>query len=92
MPQTFHYHVHTLAGPIAQAGEASRRFLTEFDIAASLFSRLFETCADAVKRYGGEMRLRTRVEQTTIEDGQVRGVVTREGAFQAPIEQYESQS
>ena len=49
------------------------------------YGRLFETCADAAKRYGGEVRLRTRVERITIEDGQVRGVVTREGDFQAPI-------
>jgi len=49
------------------------------------YGRIFEACADAVKRYGGEMRLRTRVERITIEDGQVRGVVTGEGDFQAPI-------
>ena len=49
------------------------------------YGRLFEACADAVKRYGGEVRLRTRVERIAIKDGQVRGVVTDKGAFQAPI-------
>ena len=49
------------------------------------YGRLFEACAEAVKRYGGEVRLRTRVERITIEDGRVRGVVTDKGAFQAPI-------
>ena len=49
------------------------------------YGRLAETLAEAVKRYGGEVRLRTRVERITVEDGQVRGVVTGQGAFQAPI-------
>jgi phytoene dehydrogenase-like protein len=39
------------------------------------YGRIFETCADAVKRYGGEVRLRTRVEQITIKDSQVRGAL-----------------
>jgi len=49
------------------------------------YGRLFETFAEAVKRYGGDVRLRTRVERITVENGQVRGVVTDKGAFQAPI-------
>jgi len=49
------------------------------------YGRLFEGCAEVVTRYGGEVQLRTRVEQITIEDGQVRGVVTDKGAFYAPI-------
>ena len=49
------------------------------------YGQIFEACAEAVERYGGEVRLRTRVERITIEDGQVRGVVTGEGDFQAPI-------
>jgi prolycopene isomerase len=49
------------------------------------YGKLFETFAEAVKRHGGEIRLRTRVERVTVEDGQVRGVVTEHGTFQAPI-------
>ncbi len=49
------------------------------------FGRLAEGCAEAVKRNGGDVRLRTRVERISIEDGQVRGVVTDQGAFHAPI-------
>ena len=49
------------------------------------YGRLAEECAEAVKRYGGEVKLRTKVEQILIEDGQVRGVVTDKGAFNAPI-------
>jgi len=49
------------------------------------YGKIFEGCAKAVERYGGEVRLRTRVERIDIEDGQVRGVVTDKGAFHAPI-------
>ncbi len=49
------------------------------------YGKIFEGCAKAVERYGGEVRLRTRVERITIEAGQVRGVVTDKGAFHAPI-------
>jgi len=49
------------------------------------YGKLFETFTEAVKRYGGEVRLRTRVERIDVEDGQVRGVVTEHGTFQAPI-------
>jgi len=49
------------------------------------YGRLAETFAEAVKRCGGETLLRTKVERVTVEDGQVRGVVTNQGAFQAPI-------
>jgi len=49
------------------------------------YGKLFETFTEAVERYGGEVRLRTRVERINVEDGQVRGVVTEHGEFQAPI-------
>ena len=49
------------------------------------YGRFAEVCAEAVKRNGGDVRLRTRVERIIIEDGQVRGVVTPVGYFQAPI-------
>ena len=49
------------------------------------YGKLFEACAEAVKHYGGEVRLRTRVERILVEDGRVQGVVTGEGTFWAPI-------
>ena len=49
------------------------------------YGRLAEVLVEAVKRNGGEVRLRTRVERINVEEGQVRGVVTREDSFQAPI-------
>ena len=49
------------------------------------YGRFAEVCAEAVKRNGGDVRLRTRVERIIVEDGQVRGVVTPVGDFQAPI-------
>ena len=47
--------------------------------------KLFETFVKALRRDGGEVRLRTRVERIIVEDGQVKGVYTSRGAFQAPI-------
>jgi len=49
------------------------------------YGRFAEVCAEAVKRNGGEVRLKTRVERIIVEDGQVRGVDTSAGAFRAPI-------
>jgi len=49
------------------------------------YGKIFEGCAKAVERYGGEVRLRTRVERIAIEEGQVRGVITDKGTFHAPI-------
>ena len=49
------------------------------------YGRLAETLTEAVKRYGGKVHLRTRVEQITTEDGQVRGVATERDTFRAPI-------
>ena len=49
------------------------------------YGRFAEVCAEAVKRNGGDVRLRTRVERIIVEDGEVRGVVTPVGDFQAPI-------
>jgi prolycopene isomerase len=49
------------------------------------YGRLAEVLVEAVKRNGGKVRLRTRVERINVEDGQVRGVVTRKDSFQAPI-------
>jgi len=49
------------------------------------YGRLFETFTEAVTRYGGEVRLRTKVARIIVEDGQVRGVDTEHGTFQTPI-------
>jgi len=49
------------------------------------FGKIFEACAKVVERYGGEVKLRTKVERIAVEDGQVRGVATDKGAFHAPI-------
>jgi len=49
------------------------------------YGKLFETFVAAAKHYGGEVRLRTRVERIIVEDGHVCGVVTEHGDFQAPI-------
>jgi len=49
------------------------------------YGKVFEACAAAVERYGGEVLLRTRVERITVADGAVRSVVTDKGTFQAPI-------
>jgi len=40
------------------------------------YGRLFEAFTEAFTRYGGEVRLRTKVARIIVEDGQVRGVDT----------------
>lgn len=47
--------------------------------------RVAETFADAVAENGGKVVTRARVEKITVEQGQVTGVVTDKGRFQAPI-------
>jgi len=49
------------------------------------YGKLFEACAAAVKRYGGEVLLRTNVEGITVANNAVRGVATDKGTFHAPI-------
>ncbi len=49
------------------------------------YGKIFEGCAKAVERYGSTVQLRTKVERITVENGQVRGVVTDKGTFRAPI-------
>jgi len=48
-------------------------------------AQLCETFAQALKRDGGELRLRTRVKRIIVENGQVQGVYTDKGSFKAPI-------
>ncbi len=49
------------------------------------FARLAEECVEAVKRNGGTVKFRAAVEKITIKDGQVRGVVTSLGEYDAPV-------
>jgi phytoene dehydrogenase-like protein len=49
------------------------------------YAKFSEVLAEAVQRHGGEVRLRARVQRIDVENGQVRGVYTDKGAFQAPI-------
>jgi prolycopene isomerase len=47
--------------------------------------RVAETFAEAVELNGGKAVMRARVERITVEQGQVTGVITDKGTFQAPI-------
>lgn len=47
--------------------------------------RLVNVMTEALKANGGEVRMETRVERITVKDGQVSGVITKEGELQAPV-------
>jgi phytoene dehydrogenase-like protein len=49
------------------------------------FGRLAEAYCEAVRRNGSDVLMETRVDEISVEDGQVTGIVTSEGAFKAPI-------
>lgn len=49
------------------------------------YAKLSEAFAGAVKKHGGEVKLKARVEKIIVEDGRVTGVNTDKGAFHAPI-------
>lgn len=49
------------------------------------YAKLSEAFAGAVKKHGGEVKLRTRVRKIIVEDGRVKGVQTDKGAFRAPM-------
>jgi phytoene dehydrogenase-like protein len=49
------------------------------------FGKLADTYAEAVTANGGRVIMRARVEKIIVEQGQVTGVVTDKGSFQAPI-------
>ncbi|MDM8000261.1 MAG: NAD(P)/FAD-dependent oxidoreductase [Dehalococcoidia bacterium] len=49
------------------------------------FGRLYEAMAGTIKANGGDILLRTRVRQITVDNGRVGGVVTDKGSFRAPI-------
>jgi phytoene dehydrogenase-like protein len=49
------------------------------------YGRVAEVFAQAVERYGSEVRLRTAVSEIQINDGAVTGVSTEAGTFASPI-------
>jgi prolycopene isomerase len=49
------------------------------------FGRVAEAYCEAVRRNGGDVLMRTRVDEISIEDGKVTGIVTSKGTFKAPI-------
>jgi phytoene dehydrogenase-like protein len=49
------------------------------------YGRVAEVFAQAVERYGGQVRMGTPVERIAVESGAVSGVVTHAGSFGAPI-------
>ncbi|TET96592.1 MAG: hypothetical protein E3J29_05415, partial [Dehalococcoidia bacterium] len=49
------------------------------------YGRVAEVFAQAVERYGGQVRMGTAVERIAVENGAVSGVITQAGSFGAPI-------
>ncbi len=49
------------------------------------FGKLAEAYCEAVRRNGGDVLMRTRVDEISVEDGKVTGIVTGKGTFKAPI-------
>ena len=49
------------------------------------FGQVAEAYCEAVRRHGGDVLMRARVEKISVEDGQVTGIVTASGTFKAPI-------
>jgi prolycopene isomerase len=49
------------------------------------FGRMAEVFCEAVEQYGGRVQLGSRVEQISVESGAVKGVVTDQESFEAPI-------
>jgi len=49
------------------------------------FGRVAEAYCEAVRRNGSDVLMGTRVDEISVEDGQVTGIVTSEGTFKAPI-------
>jgi phytoene dehydrogenase-like protein len=64
-----------------------RQFTTGLGSAYFLggYAKLSEALAGAMKKHGGEIKLKTRVEKIIVEDGKVKGVYTDKGTFYAPI-------
>jgi len=49
------------------------------------FGRVAEACCEAVRRFGGDVLMSTRVERVLVENGEVQGIRTATGEFRAPI-------
>lgn len=49
------------------------------------WSKLAEAYCEAVRRKGGDVLMKTRVEKIDVKDGQVTGITTGKGRFKAPI-------
>ncbi len=49
------------------------------------FGRLTDIIAREFEKLGGDLRTKARVERITVEGGKVTGVVTKDGAFAAPV-------
>jgi phytoene dehydrogenase-like protein len=64
-----------------------RQFTTGLGSAYFLggYAKLCEALAGAFQKLGGELKLKTRVEKITVENGKVTGVITDKGTFKAPI-------
>ncbi len=75
---------------LVAASEAIRTF-SDFAAGGAMryssdgYGRVAEVFAQAVEKYGSEVRLRTAVSEITVEDGAVTGVVTEAGKFTAPL-------
>ena len=64
-----------------------RQFTTGLGSAYFLggYAKLSEALVGAFKKLGGDLKLKTRVEKITVENGKVTGVITDKGTFKAPI-------
>ena len=49
------------------------------------FGKVAEAYCEAVRRYGGDVMMGTRVHRVIVEDGKVAGIDTDKGQFKAPI-------
>jgi len=49
------------------------------------FGRVAEAYCEAVRRHGGTVLMKTKTDRILVEDGRVKGVVTSQGTFTAPI-------
>jgi prolycopene isomerase len=49
------------------------------------YGRVAEACCEAVRRFGGDVLMSTRVDRVLVENGEVTGIRTAKGEFRAPI-------
>ena len=79
-----------LPGDIACASEFIRVFRQNNMQGGGLypaggFGKMYEAMANVLRANGGDVLLRTKVEQITVRNGRVSGVITDKGTFHAPI-------